>query len=192
MVKHLLKLAPISMAKKIIEMFRNAISFFRDCLLLTLLSLKVRYHIEELNLKKNQLILRCRYSRSFIKTTLDDAVGSFGIIEHLSSLQACWLGYYYAISLPNQQPLGFTLQMKKGRFKIVSLDHRSSVLTYLDTKLNKVYKERVTEVVQDKFVIENLDPTQACYIGMQAGYEVNKHGIEVLKKSNRPILKIVK
>lgn len=189
---------PVSRA--FFQTFATFFGFLKDYVSSIKSSIRSRYHIEEINLAENKLILRCRYSRSFIKTSLDDATSSAGVIEHLCPLQACWLGYYYALSFKQAyrkgfnepSPLGFKLQMKHGRFKIVSYHHQSRILTYLDTKLNKVYKEPITMVVQARYIIEHIDPTQACYIGMQAGYAVNKYGVEILQeRPARPMLKIV-
>ncbi len=160
------------------------------------------YLLEEINTETEQIVILCRGSRAYIKTTIENAIVTPNIIEGLLPMQACWLGYYYTY-LPSvnitkrisrkYHELGFKLQTKKGRFEVISLEMNTSILVYRDMKTNYMYKKKITEVVQDPFVINNIDPTQACYIGMQAGYRVAKYGTNAFsEKSNKPILKLVK
>ena len=141
------------------------------------------YRIEKINAETQQVVILYRGSRTYIKTSLEGAISAPHLVEGLPSMQACWLGYYYASSPINQKKSQrqlsqeLKLQMKKGRFKVVSLEMRSSTLTYLDIKKNRVYKEKITQIMQDEFVINNFDPTQACYIGMQIGMKVAKYGV---------------
>ncbi len=62
-----------------------------------------------------------------------------------------------------------------------------------DIQTNKIHKQKIAHVVQDEFVINNIDPTQACYIGMQAGYKVFRKPFESPETlTNFPILRLVK
>lgn len=186
--------------KKIIMKLVSKYQAFKAIYRVAKLSDESLYRIEEVDTTTNKIIIHSR-TRTIIKTTMQEAVVETMIVDGLSSIQACWLGYYFAksVSLSGRRKnkkahnVHYELRFNKGRFKIVSYDTRMALLNYLDTELNIVYKEPVVKVAQDEWLISNIDPSQACYIGMLVGYEVIRRGINVFTEQlPRPVLKIVK
>lgn len=158
------------------------------------------FTIDTLNTATEEVLIRCRGTRAHINTTIEEMITMPDLIPRLPSIQACWVGYYFANpqnknfkrKLKNVQ-LGFTLQNKDGKFKICSFDNLTSELTYIDMHTKRVYKEKIGAVVQNRYMISNIHPTQAYMLGMEAGFIVARHGTEILTiKSEKPALKLVK
>ena len=174
---------------KLSENFSNFLDRFKDLYSFPKVLQQTPYKIEEIDTKNNKIIIHCHITRTEINITLEDAIGKPEIINNLPSLQACWLGYYYATALPDEHrlkkkntPTNFSLRTATNRFRIVSFFHHSATLMYLDLKLNKTYTEKAIDLIQNKFVINNIDPSQACYIGMLAGYEIAKQTGQIPKE----------
>ena len=176
----------------ILRVFKYINKIFSDFIEINNFFRQTPYLLEEINTETEQVTIHCRGSRAYIKTTIEGAIIAPNIIKGIPSMHACWIGYYYTCNPKisrKHQGLGFEPQTIKGRFKIISLETRTSMLTYFDKKTNLTHKEKITNIVQDQFFINNIDPTQACYIGMQAGYIIAKHGYQI---SYSPTLKLVK
>lgn len=156
--------------------------------------------IKEFDFQKKEVVIYCYGVRIItIKSPIAEVVGDPNIVINLPSLQSCWLGYYYG-KLCTQPSNGssfhtkagsFLLRFTQGRFKIFSFD-RENMLTYIDMKTQKSYKESPIVIVQNTHVISQFDSSQACYIGILAGLMVAKQGEQIIKISKQPIFTIIK
>lgn len=52
------------------------------------------YKLEEIDFKANKVVIRCRGLRTVIKTSLEEAVYDYSLIQGLSPMEACMLGGY--------------------------------------------------------------------------------------------------
>ncbi len=52
------------------------------------------YKLEEIDFKANKVIIRCRGLRTVIKTSIEEAVYDYSLIQGLSPVEACMLGGY--------------------------------------------------------------------------------------------------
>lgn len=103
------------------------------------------YSLEDIDAEINRVTILCRGSRAYIRTSIEAIIGTPNIVKGLSPMHACWLGYYYAYLtkitpkkiLSQIEEFSFTSQIKQGRFKILSLETRTSMLTFCDLKSNK-------------------------------------------------------
>jgi hypothetical protein len=160
------------------------------------------YRIEEINTSLNEVVLHSRGARATLRTTITETIADHNIVNNLSALQACWLGYYYgkqqrAETSPNKKSkhaskhVAFNLQIGKGHYKIVSQE-REGEIKYIDVLTRKEFKDQPLDIAQNELLISQFDPSQACYIGMLAGLAANRHGNLQVNKQSRPILRIVK
>lgn len=86
------------------------------------------------------------------KKNIGKIIFSPNIIKGLPPIHAFWIGYYYAhetntylaekLSL-NNQDFHFELQKKIGRFKILSMDTRASIINYYDEKIKLKIKKKL-------------------------------------------------
>jgi hypothetical protein len=173
-------------------------SFFKTSVDLWNKSKTSLYRIEEICISKREIIFYGRDSRTIIKASFEEAINTPGIIFNLPPIHACWIGYYYGKALREGQltpkNIGFLLRPSKKRYNIISLDHRNSIITYIDLKDRSEHTASIIELARNNEFLENIGPSQACYIGIWTGIEVAKHGSEILisKPSNVPHLRIVK
>lgn len=156
--------------------------------------------IKEFNLQTEEVVVYCYGFRIItIKSNIVDIIGDANIVVNLPADQACLLGYYYGKlshqtanrNFSHSRGDSFLLRFTKGRLKIFSID-RNNMLTYVDTKSNKIYKESPLAMVQNQFLINQFDSSQACYIGIQAGLMVAKQGEQVLSVNKKPIFTLIK
>ena len=153
---------------------------------------EILYKIDELDIEANQVTLHYYGSRAILKMSISHVINDEEIIGNLSSIQACWIGYNYSkyFSKIRQKNINFSLHVKKGRYKIISSE-RSGEIKYFDLKTRKEFQEHPINIVQNISVIEQFDPTQACYIGMLAGRTSEKTTC-LRPYVNKTILRLVK
>ena len=151
------------------------------------------YRLEEIDLTNERVVLYCCGSKAFLKITIEEIILNATIIDDIHSVQACWLGYYHGKSLregKRKQPLSpghFLLRPSLKKYNIVGLDHRDLKIIYLDNKFRVRHSKLVTSLAQDNDFLENISPSQACYIGIWAGIAVGKHGTVILKNDHQEI-----
>lgn len=144
---------------------------------------RTRYLLEEINDKTERVIIRCRGTRTIIKTSLSSVISDNKMIAGLSSIQACMLGGYYGrilrASLEGRQALkkvknmSFLLTNEKGRHQIVFLNRIGDV-GYYDKKACCEFVEHPLAIVNNNHIISGFEPSQACYIGILAGISIEK------------------
>lgn len=184
-----------ALMRKFLELVK---SFFKVSIDLWHKSKTSLYRIEEICISKREIVFYGHDSRTIIKASFEEAINTPGIIFNLPSIHACWIGYYYGKALREGQltpkNMSFLLRPSKRRYNIISLDHRRSTITYIDLKDRSEYTTSITELAKNHEFLENIGPSQACYIGVWTGIEVAKHGSEILVSKPRsiPHLRIVK
>ncbi|MDP1574321.1 MAG: hypothetical protein Q8L78_05270 [Coxiellaceae bacterium] len=162
--------------------------------------------LEEIDLKNNKVIIHCYVSRTEMNLSTKDAISEAKLINSLPSLQACWLGYYYGKSLregkmsnkkfSKHENKHLLLRSSKKRYSIVGLEHRNFMIAYIDLKTRIEHTKPAIELAQDNYFLENIGPSQACYIGIWSGIAVAKHGSGILHNEEpqriAPYLRVVK
>lgn len=141
------------------------------------------YHIEEIDLTKQQLVIRCRGTRSIMRPSYVDVIADDTIIRGLSPMHACWVGGYFgrAFRSPDQKKemlgkmrnISFSLKNNRGRYKII-FQNRNGDIGYFDQKTKREFVEHPLTVANNEYIISGFDPSQACYIGMLAGISMEK------------------
>ncbi|OGT53631.1 MAG: hypothetical protein A3F17_01095 [Gammaproteobacteria bacterium RIFCSPHIGHO2_12_FULL_41_15] len=146
------------------------------------LSQQMPYFIEEIDVSKHMLVVRCRGTRSVMKMSYVDIINQVEIIEGLSPVHACWIGGYLGRCLVNAEKkeilqnrmnISFGLKNKKGRYKIL-FQNRNGDIGYFDQKTKREFLESPLVVANNDHLITGFDPSQACYIGMLAGLSLEK------------------
>lgn len=161
-----------------------------------------QFRLDEIDTKTGNTIIYCHGTRTIIKTTLLEILNDHRMVAALSSIQACWLGYYYGklcgkMDMDKKQIFaqqkcnGFLLYSTKGKFKITSLDRHNNV-TYIDIKSRKEYTENLLTLAYHERLIAQFDPSQACYIGLMAGIIAEKNDNFGIRPKIKPILEIIK
>lgn len=141
------------------------------------------YALEEINLKSQTVVIRCRGTRKTIKQTFDSVISDVKLLEGLPSIHACWIGALYGralraslekgVALKKAKNMSFLLKNTRGRYKIV-FQNRNGDIGYFDQKTKKEFVEHPLTVAQSELLISRFDPSQACYIGLLAGISLEK------------------
>jgi hypothetical protein len=163
-----------------------------------------KFRIEEIDTKSRKVVISRMGMQTILKISLIDAVRDRSLISNLASDQACWLGYYCGkmcrdtiltsggfFNLSQDEQLG--LEAKKGKYKILSQDRKGLILFYnLHDKTN--HTQSPLDLISDKQLINEFDPTQACYIGILAGLLTPKQVQALASKTTnviKPFLRLV-
>ncbi len=171
------------------------------------MSKRFPYKIEEINIQKDLVILRCVGTRTIIKLALEDIIADSGIINGLCPGQACILGGCYGRmmrsspdrnkKLKKVKEMTFLLSNKSGRY-IIRCQYRNGDIGYINKKTRQEFTEHPLTLVNNYYIISEFDSTEACYIGILAGSSLERAMIsgkelaatqELLKKS--PQLRII-
>jgi hypothetical protein len=129
------------------------------------------------------LIIRCRGTRTIIKTTFEAIICDDKILQGLAPLQACFLGGYIGralrakyekkIALRKINKMSFLLKNTSSRYRLV-YQNRSGEVAYYDRRFKQEYVEHPITVSSNELIITNFDSSQACYIGILAGISMEK------------------
>lgn len=164
------------------------------------------YQIQDIDSDTGVVHLYYRGGHTIVKSSLKEIIHDPAILDGLSSSEACYIGYYHGklrkeeryqqnLKHLKEKEDGFWLKESSHRFKVVSFDPPDSRLTYLDHISGEIKKENVIVVMRNWFVINNLPPSQACYVGVLAGDIFSKRIEEQVpfeKLKNKPFLRVVK
>lgn len=141
------------------------------------------YHIEEVSVKAQTILVRCRGTRTAFKITFESAISGSWLVPGLDSGQAAMLGGYYGRALraategrevlKKVKNMSFLLSNKRGRYKIVFQD-RNGDIGYYDQKTRQEFVEHPLTIVSNDYIISEFDSSQACYIGILAGVSLEK------------------
>lgn len=141
------------------------------------------YFIEEINIQKNLVTLRCTGTRAVIKLSIEEVVADSVIIEGLCPRQACILGGCYGRlmrfsadrekKLKNVTSMTFQLSNKRGRY-VVQCQHRTGEIGYFNKKTKQAFIEHPLTIVNNAYIISEFDPTEACYLGILAGSSLER------------------
>jgi len=141
------------------------------------------YVLEEVNMARQEAVVRCSGTRTIMKFTLEALVGDMIIIQGMSPAHACLLGGCYGRILraamegreviKRVKKLDFLLSNRTGRYRIVFQNRRGEV-GYIDKKSRQEFVEHPLTIVNNKHIISEFDSSEACYIGILAGSTVEK------------------
>ena len=141
------------------------------------------YIIEEINMKSHLVVIRCIGSRTIVKLTLESLVTDRTIINGLSAQQACMVGGYYGrllrASLEGREAFKKVKNMtfllnNKGKRYIIAFQNRNGNIGYYDKKTRQEFVEHPLSMVNHDYIIAGFDPSEACYIGILAGINIEK------------------
>lgn len=158
----------------------------------------VIYRIVDLKAEKLEVVIKCLKTTALIDDKIPNIIKDEEILAGLEPIDACWLGVYYGRALnkePNKkiqkltQDVNFLLKNKRGRYRIHSLN-RGGRVSYLDTETNVSHEEWPVEIAKNETLINQFDPSQACYIGILAGLQGGKSTSK--KNGGKPSLMLVK
>lgn len=145
------------------------------------------YCLEAIDLDKENVHLAYRARRGVVILGLSEVVLKRDIMANISPENALEIGFYYGrlgcefgkgLKAPRvtkrstKKVEGFYL--KKGYLNILSIT-RDGQLNFLSTKDNTRFSKHPADIYRDKSLIDNLDATQAAYIGCLAGMYHNRH-----------------
>lgn len=141
------------------------------------------YVLEEVNMARQEAVVRCSGTRTMMKFKLEILVGDMTIIQGLSSAHACLLGGCYGRILraamegrevlKRVKKMDFLLSNRKGRYQII-FQNRNGDIGYLDKKTRQEFVEHPITIVNNKHIISGFDPSEACYMGILAGSSLEK------------------
>ncbi len=162
---------------------------------------KYACEIKSFNLDNRNVSIACYGIRIItIRSSISEIITDPNIIANLPSYQASLLGYYYgklysptSISTnPNKyKKAGFILRPGLKQNRIISINNKY-VLIYSDDK-GGTFKTHPMRIIQSKNIINQFEPSQACYIGILAGLQINSQGEANIQSLNsKPTLAIVK
>jgi len=166
--------------KKLTTLFLKVKELFRDSLFS---SSEPYYRIVEINTNTQEIVFRVKNKAVLLKYRFSEAIADQAIINGLSSTDACWLGGYYGralrasregrSALKKVKSMTFLLSSKNGRYT-VAFQNRNGEIGYYDKKLRHEIIEHPLTIAANPAIVSEFDPSQACYIGMLAGAELEK------------------
>lgn len=166
------------------------------------------YFIEEIDMPGHLVYLRCVGTRIVIKFKIESLIADMSVVNGLTPGQSCVLGGCYGRllraalegrdALSRAKRMDFLLSNRSGRYKI-TFQNRNGDIGYFDQKTGQEFVEHPLSLVSNDFVVSELDPSQACYLGILAGISVEKavssgKGDELIDElmARAPSLRIVK
>lgn len=163
------------------------------------------FRIVNINLVKQEVVFQVVNKPLTITSTFVEAVGDAGVINNLSSNEACYLGGYYGRALRNShnrsgalkqaKSQSFLLEGQGGKYQI-SFQNRAGEVGYFDKKTKEAFIDSPVALANNAYIISQFNACQACYVGILAGIFMEK-SIELNNKvgksmASRPALRIVK
>lgn len=166
------------------------------------------YFLEEIDVSKQRVIIRCRGTKTVIKADYSAVIGDENLISGVSPIQASIVGGYYGRALRSAMKanavlkqtkhMDFLLRHRAGRYKIL-FQSRNGDVGYLDQKSRQQFAEHPLTIVNNRHIISEFDPSEACYIGILAGSSLEKallsgKDISAAEKliQKPPLLRVVK
>lgn len=163
------------------------------------------YRIIMIDPKKQNAILQIKDKNVIFKSNVIQILYDANILKGLAPKDASHLGIVYGkilkkVSdnksfLKNDRMMNL-LQNNNGKYRIL-YERRDKKIGYVNIISNDVYIESPLEIANNKEVINQFNPSQACYIGILAGIMLEKSKYKKLNSiiqtdNNQPNLKIVK
>lgn len=157
----------------------------------------VIYRLTDINPDTLIVVLKCLNSSALLKDKLPKIINDKDILSGLEPIEACWLGYYYGKAIQKksgqekkklESNVSLLMQNKRGKLLIYSFN-RGGTISYLDTETKLTITEDPLLIAKNPDLINQFDPTQACYIGILSGLQIQK---DVSKELVKPVLWLVK
>ena len=170
---------------------------------------KVIYRVLKIDPVNYQVLLQIKGKRAVFSTNFVDIMESKSMLQSISALDACCIGFHYGRSSRSFSKkrasfisnFSFSMDHSFGQYRLISENGFTGEIKYIDKIYKKEFVELPTAVVQSSYIINKFDPTQACYIGFLAGIMIEK---ELNKKTSsskekiqpllqkKPMLRVVK
>lgn len=160
-----------SMLKKLRSWLSSFFKYSRDC------------RIVEIDTDAQEVLFQIKNSSTLMRYKFSEAISDLTIVNRLLPSEACWLGGYYGralrASLEGREALkkvksmNFLLSSRKGRYTI-AFQNRNGEVGYFDKKTRQEIVEHPLTIASHQHIISEFDPSQACYIGILAGLEMEK------------------
>jgi len=199
------------MKKKLINL-KNLLRYKLDILnrhIKVLTGFKSLYTIEKIDTVAQSVIIRLCGTDTIIKLNYHNLISDESILSGLTPEQTCMIGGYFGrhfIAHKENQThstlrnFSFLLQKNQGSYYITHLN-RDGKIGYINKYTRKEFVEEPITIVNHRHIVSNFDPTQACYIGILAGMNIEKTmrsscttKRDKLKKKldQKPVLRVVK
>ncbi len=149
----------------------------------------------EINVSKQEVKFQIKVKLPILKCSIEQAINELDLVDRLSPIEACYLGGHYGRAISENRSNGkgdgninkdisFFLKKSVGRCQILH-QKRSGAIGYYDKKLKKEFLNFPLIIVNDDNLISRFNSSQACYIGILAGIELGKKGLEngLIKKN---------
>lgn len=164
----------INVFKKSFERINNVKNFYKDVLYRIQKEKKIFFKI--IHIDQNYIELHVKGKTTSIKEKkVVDVIYEHHIISGLSSRDASMVGVYYGYNLKKigskNRSINYPLLCinNEGRYRLTHED-RDGNIGYMDTKTNEIFLKSPIYLANNVTIIDQFDPTQACYIGILAGY----------------------
>jgi hypothetical protein len=168
------------------------------CLATPNVSPGVIYKVIDINPDTLNVVIRCINTTTNVKDKIPYIIKDKDILSGLEPVEACWLGYYYGRAIQKKSAdvvkkstddVSFLLRNTRGKYRIHSLN-RGGMISFIDTSTNVISEKLVIRIAKDEAMVNQFDPSQACYIGILAGLQEER----TVGTSNptKPILTLVK
>jgi hypothetical protein len=171
--------------------------YFIKQLLITNTPPGVIFRIIDINPETLDAVIKCINTRTTLKDKIPHLIKDKDVIAGLAPNDACWLGYYYGQAVQNKSSstikkitweVSFLMRNTRGKYRIHSMD-RDGMISYLDTVKNLSYDEHPLAIAKNAALINQFDPSQACYIGVLSGLNANEPNKKV--HFTKPNLRLV-
>ena len=158
----------------------------------------------EINQEKQEVKFQIKMKMPTLKCTIEEAVNNLNLINHISAIEACYLGGHYAETQNSAKsnnskrrttPVSFSIKKGTERCRIL-YENRDGFVGYYDKKLNEEFTEHPINIVKNENLIAHFNSSQAFYIGFLAGLKYQKEKNRPDKKEKRitnkkPYLRLV-
>jgi hypothetical protein len=142
----------------------------------------VIYKIIDIDPETLDVVIKCINTTTKLKDKIPQIIKDIDILAGLASMDACWLGYYYGQIIQKKSVLeakkltadvNFLMRNNRGKYRIHSLN-RDGRISYLNTILNVSEEEHPITIAKNESMINQFDPSQACYIGILSGLDADR------------------
>lgn len=146
-----------------------------------------KYKLLEINALTEVCEIRIVGSLFILSIRASEIMGSPQFLSRLSSIDACKIGKCYGkyfrqkSSIKKIKNIAYTLSDKQGKYKILSLSREGNI-EYVEKSTQKIHVEKLINIIENRALIKNFDPSQAAYLGFLAGLRTEDENNPSLKK----------
>lgn len=161
---------------KFLKKINNLKTVFSEVLFKVKKDQKIFFRI--VNIYENTIELQVKGKTASIKKQVFDIIYESHIISSLSSLDACTLGVFYGFNLKKMgaiKNVNYPLLCinNEGKYRL-HYEAQDGKICFINIKTKEETLQCPIDIAKDYRLIDEFDPTQACYIGILAGLRTRK------------------